>query len=266
MAAKAAVSAIGAPARAFGNARHAVEAVGEILGTGLSSASDTPLNEDIGPHRRFDWMRLDLAAMREVKSRLGGTLNDLVLAIVAGAMRTFLERRSVNVDSLDFRAMVPVSTRSQDEHGKLGNRVTSVAARLPVHEKDPAQRLASVIATTRQIKASNMVEGGDLLGELSDWTFSRIVADVSRLAARSLAFNMVVTNVPGPSFPVYLAGAKMQEIYPLVPLFSNQALDIALFRYDGTLFWGFNADWDAVPDLHDLIDMVQREFETLQKL
>lgn len=266
MAARAVVAAFGAPTEAFGNARHALEAVGEMLGAGLSSASATPLNDDIGPYRRFDWTRLDLAAMQEVKRRLGGTLNDLVLAIVSGAMRSFLERRSVEVDSLDFRAMLPVNTRSHDQHGKLGNRVASVAARLPVHEKDPAQRLASVIATTRRIKASNMVEGGELLGELSDWTFTRIVADVSRLAARARAFNMVVTNVPGPAFPVYLAGARMQEIYPLVPLFSNQALGIALFSYDGTLFWGFNADWDAMPDLHDLVEMVQREFETLQKL
>ena len=263
---RAAVTAVGAPRQAFGSAGHALEAVGEMLGAGLSSASATPLNEDIGPYRRFDWTELDLTAMREVKSRLGGTLNDLVLAIVSGAMRGFLERRSVEVDSLDFRAMLPVNTRSHDQHGKLGNRVASVAARLPVHEKDPAQRLASVIETTRQVKASNVVEGGELLGELSDWTFTRIVADISRLAARARAFNMVVTNVPGPSFPVYLAGAKMQAIYPLVPLFSNQALGIALFSYDGTLFWGFNADWDATPDLHDLVEMVQREFEILQKL
>jgi diacylglycerol O-acyltransferase len=266
IAARAGLAAVGAPLQALGSARHAVAAVGEMLGSGLSSASATPLNDDIGPYRRFDWTRLDLAAMREVKSRLGGTLNDLVLAIVSGAMRHFLARRSVDVDTLDFRAMLPVNTRAEDQQGKLGNRVASIAARLPVHEKDPAQRLASVIATTRNLKASNTVEGGELLGELSDWTFTRIVADLSRLAARARAFNMVVTNVPGPQFPVYLAGAKMQEIYPLVPLFSNQGLGIALFSYDGSLFWGFNADWDAVPDLHDVVEMVQQEFEILQKL
>ena len=266
IAARAGLAAVASPLEAFGSARHAVEAVGEMLGAGLSSASATPLNDDIGPYRRFDWTRLDLAAMREVKSRLGGTLNDLVLAIVSGAMRRFLERRSVEVDTLDFRAMLPVNTRVEDQHGTLGNRVASIAARLPVHENDPAQRLASVIATTRGLKASNIVEGGELLGELSDWTFTRIVADISRLAARTRAFNIVVTNVPGPQFPVYLAGAKMQEIYPLVPLFSNQGLGIALFSYDGSLFWGFNADWDAVPDLHDLVEMVQQEFEILQKL
>jgi hypothetical protein len=139
-------------------------------------------------------------------------------------------------------------------------------ARLPVDEGDPAKRLARVIEVTNALKRSDTVEGGELLEELSDWTATGLFAGVSRLAARTRSYNMVVTNVPGPQFPVYLLGAKMQEIYPLVPLFSNQALGIALFSYDGGLFWGFNADWDAVPDLHDLVDMVRQEFETLQKL
>ena len=139
-------------------------------------------------------------------------------------------------------------------------------ARLPVDEKDPARRFARVVETTRGLKESSTVEGGEILEELADWTATGLFTGVTRLAARTRSFNMVVTNVPGPQFPVSILGAKMLEIYPLVPLYSNQALGIALFSYDGSLFWGFNADWDAVPDLHDLVEMVHDEFETLRKL
>lgn len=263
---RAGLTAMRAPLRALEEARGSASAVAEALGAGLGSASATPLNDDIGPYRRFDWTRFELAAVKEVKSRLGGTVNDVVIAIVAGAMRRFLQRRSVDVDSLDFRAMMPVNVRREDQHGKLGNRVAFLMARLPVDEKDPARRLARVIEATRGLKDSSTVEGTELLEEISDWTATALFAGVSRLAAKTRSYNMVVTNVPGPQFPISILGAKMEEIYPLVPLFSNQALGIAVFSYDGTLFWGFNADWDAVPDLHDLVEMVQDEFETLRKL
>ena len=254
------------PLRALEGAREGVGAVAEALGAGLGSASPTPLNDDIGPYRRFDWTRFDLPAVKEVKNRLGGTVNDVVVAVVSGAVRRFLQRRAVDVDGLDFRAMLPVNVRSEDQHGKLGNRVAFLMARLPVDEKDPARRFARVVETTRGLKESSTVEGGEILEELADWTATGLFTGVTRLAARTRSFNMVVTNVPGPQFPVSILGAKMLEIYPLVPLYSNQALGIALFSYDGSLFWGFNADWDAVPDLHDLVEMVHDEFETLRKL
>lgn len=254
------------PLRALDRARTGVTAIAEALGAGLGSASPTPLNDDIGPYRRFDWTSFDLPLVKEVKNRLGGTVNDVVVAVVAGAMRRFLQRRAVDVDRLDFRAMLPVNIRRESQQGKLGNRVAFLMARLPVDERDPAQRFARVVETTRGLKESSTVEGGEILEELADWTATGLFTSVTRLAARTRSFNMVVTNVPGPQFPVSIFGARMLEIYPLVPLYSNQALGIALFSYDGVLFWGFNADWDAVPDLHDLVEMVQDEFETLRKL
>ncbi|HVP31899.1 MAG TPA: wax ester/triacylglycerol synthase family O-acyltransferase [Myxococcota bacterium] len=255
-----------APGRAIEEVRGAAGAVYEALTYALGSASSTPLNDDVGPHRRFDWTRMDLAAVRELGRRLGGTVNDVVLAIVAGAMRHFLERRGVVVDPLDFRAMLPVSVRSADERGHLGNRVAFLMARLPVEEADPRTRVERTIEATKHLKASSTVKGGELIEEISDWTTGALFAGLARLAARTRSYNMVVTNVPGPQVPVYLAGARMEEIYPLVPLFSNQALGIALFSYDGGLFWGFHGDWDALPDLHDLVELVQLELETLQKL
>jgi len=258
--------ALGAPLRSLGEARHALGSVGQLIVAGIGSASPTPLNDEIGPHRRFDWTRMDIAALKEVKERFGATLNDVVLAIVAGGVRHFLKRRGVTVDDLDFRAMVPVSVRQQSERGQVGNRVVSVAAPLPNDQSDPARRVARVIETTRRFQTSGIVEGGELLEGLGELAISSLMAGISRLAALTRAFNLVVTNVPGPQIPLHMLGAKLEEVYPLVPLFTNQCLGIALFSYDGGLYWGFNADWDAVPDLHDLVGMLQQELEVLRKL
>jgi WS/DGAT/MGAT family acyltransferase len=240
--------------------------VGQALGAGFGSASETPFDREIGPHRRFDWTRMDLAAAKEVKERFGGTVNDVVLAVTAGALRAFLLRRAVPVNQLRVHAMVPVSVRSERQRGKLGNRVATLRARLPVDERDPARRIARVIEETRRLKGSDVVEGAELLEALSDFTATTLFAQLSRLASRTRSYNLTVTNVPGPQQPVELLGARMQEIYPLVPLFARQALGIALFSYDGGLFWGFDADWDALPDLHDLVGAVQEELELLLKL
>jgi WS/DGAT/MGAT family acyltransferase len=258
--------ALGAPIRAADALREALESLAEALGAGLSGGSQTPLNPDIGPHRRFDWLRMELEAVKEVKNRLGGTVNDVVLATTAGALRSFLAGRGVDVDALDIRVQVPVDIRPDAERGRLGNRITMLFAKLPVAEPDPLRRFERVVETTGALKASHQGRGTELLEKISDWTAKEVLAGLALLTARQLAYNVVVTNVPGPGFPVYLLGARMLAVYPLVPLFRSQGLGIALFSYEGGLFWGFNADWDALPDLHDLVLAVQAEFETLQKL
>ncbi|HSJ96198.1 MAG TPA: wax ester/triacylglycerol synthase family O-acyltransferase, partial [Myxococcota bacterium] len=258
--------ALSRPREGIDGAREAVEAVSEILSPGLKTATPTPLNHPVGPHRRFDWTELDLDAVKEVKNRLGGTVNDVVLAVVAGAMRSFLARRGVAVDELDFRAQVPVNVRAPRERGRLGNRVATLVARLPVHEPDPRRRYQEVLRTTRALKGSKQVRGSELLETLGDWTAKELLAGIVRMTSQGLAFNMTVTNVPGPNVPAYLLDSQMQAIYPVVPLFSNQCLGIALFSYDGRLFWGFHACWDSVPDLHDLVGGVQAEFAALRAL
>jgi hypothetical protein len=144
--------------------------------------------------------------------------------------------------------------------------VATVRARLPVDERDAVQRVSRVVAETRRIKRSDVVEGTELLETLSDFTATGLFVQLARLASVSGSYNLTVTNVPGPRTPVDLLGARMEEVYPLVPLFANQALGIALFSYDGGLFWGFDADWDALPDLHDLVGSVQEELELIRKL
>jgi WS/DGAT/MGAT family acyltransferase len=255
------------PAEAIGEAAHTASGFGRGLRDALTPASQTSLNVPLGPHRRFDWTRFDLGVVREVKARLGGTVNDVVLGCVAGAARSFLADRGEDVSELrDFRALVPVSTRRPAERGRLGNRVAMIVVPLPVSVPDPRRRMEQISECTRQIKASGRAEGTDLLEEVSDWTSPSLLSLMTRLAAARRSFNLVVTNVPGPSRPVFLNGARMLESYPLVPLFENQTLGVALLSYDESLYWGFNADWEAVPDLHHFAQAIDLEFETLRKL
>jgi WS/DGAT/MGAT family acyltransferase len=226
-----------------------LRAAAETLGATLRSASTTPLNRPIGPHRRFDWMIMDLADVKAVRTAFGGSLNDVVLTVVTGAVRRFLERRGVRLRDLDFRVMAPVSVRSADESGALGNRVSAWVVPLPLAEDDPREQLAAIAERTAELKQSRSAVGAEILTQVADWTPSNLLALGARNATRLLPFNMVVTNVPGPQLPMYMAGATMTEVYPHVPLMDNLGLGIALLSYNGKIHWGFNADWDVVPDL-----------------
>jgi WS/DGAT/MGAT family acyltransferase len=243
--------------------RDGLEAVAETIGAAMRLASDTPFNQPVGPHRRFDWLATDIAAIREIKDHLGGSLNDVVLATVAGAVRSFLQRRGVTLADVDFRVFVPVSLRKAEERGGLGNRVAGWIVDLPIAERDPRKRLGRIHEATAGLKGSRQARGSEILTEVMDWTGSAVLTLAMRLASQASPFNMVVTNVPGPPTPLYLLGARMIEVYPLVPLFVNHALGIALFSYDGKLHWGFNADWDAIPDLHDFVLATQASFAEL---
>ena len=204
--------------------------------------------------------------MKEVKQRLGGTVNDVVLACVAGAVRKWLIQRGVSPKEITFRSMIPVSSRTADQQGQEGNRVVSLVAELPIAEPDPEKRYARIVETTTQLKGSRQARGIEIFEEIADRTFQGLFVNLARWTALSSVYNMVVTNVPGPQTPVWLLGAKMEEIYPLVPVFVNQCLGVALFSYDGALCWGFNADWDSLPDLHDIVGFVDAEFEGLRKV
>jgi WS/DGAT/MGAT family acyltransferase len=230
---------------------------------GLRPVSETPLNVAIGPHRRFDWTRLSLAEVKRIGHAAGGTVNDVVLALVAGSVRQFLESRGLDPDEIDFRVAVPVNVRTDADQGELGNRVSSLITPLPLDESDPWRRLQRVVETTRELKGSGESQAVDLVGRMADWLPLGVMARVSQASHR--AVNMIVTNVPGPRVPVYMLGARMLESYPVVPLMAGEALNIALFSYEGGLFWGFNADRDALPDLHDFAASVPSGFEALAK-
>ncbi len=263
--ASAAGRALKNPTRAIEAAWDAALGVGEAL-SGLRSASPTPLNPlHVGPHRRIDWLRFDLEAVKEVKRQLGGTVNDVVLATVTGAMRQYLQAHHVALKGLDFRAMCPVSIRRSEGGDALGNRVVMLVAQLPVSERDPLRRLERVISTTRQLKSSRVPQGSELIEDLADWTTTSIVTETMRLATRLRTFNLIVTNVPGPQLPLYLLDAPVLAAFPLVPLYENQALGIALLSYAGGLFWGLSSDWDRIADLHDVALGLADAFDELRK-
>jgi diacylglycerol O-acyltransferase / wax synthase len=226
--------------------------LGAVARVGLTSAPPSPLNVRIGPHRRFTWVRGDLQQFKAVKNALGGSVNDVVLAAVAGALGRYLRRRDEPIDETVLRAMVPVSVRAAVERGALGNRVAAMWVGLPIGETDPIERLQRISGEMSGVKESGQAVGAQVLTELTGFAPPTIMAQAARLSARQRMFNLVVTNVPGPQFPLYMLGRRLQEIFPMVPLAANQALGVAIMSYDGQLNFGLNADYDALPDLEQL--------------
>jgi diacylglycerol O-acyltransferase len=240
-------------------------AMAETIGTTLRPASSTPLNQRVGPHRRFDWATMEIREIKELRRTLGGSLNDVVLTIATGAVRRFLQQRRVDPAKLDFRALAPVSVRTEDQGGKLGNRVSAWIVPLPVGEPDPLEQLKAISRRTAELKSSKQAVGAEVLTQVAEWTPATLLSLGARNATRLLPFNIVITNVPGPQVPLYLLGAKMEQIYPYVPLADNLGLGIALFSYDGTLAWGFNADYELVPDLDQFVQAIRTSFQALRE-
>ena len=257
--------ALGEPKRLWDEMTERVRAVWETVGAGLRLPPSTPLNRPIGPHRRFDWLTLDLAEVKAVKNRLGGTVNDVVLTTVAGAVRRFLEPRGVKVSGLDYRVVVPVSLRSEDERGVTNNRASAWLTALPVGERDPRRRLDLVRTATERLRVSKQVLGPEVLGQAAEYAFPGVFTVGIRLLARLHPYNLIVTNIAGPQVPLYLLGARLLTGFPQVPLFENQGLGVALFSYGGNLCWGFNADWDVMPDLPEFVEAVATSFEELRQ-
>lgn len=244
--------------------RARARALRDMLRVGFA-VSQTPLNRPIGPHRRFDWLRMDLAEVKAVKNGLGGTVNDVVLATVAGAVRRFLERRRVHCGHVDFRVMAPVSVRTDEERGTLGNRVSAWIVPLPLAESDASRRMAKIRETTAELKAQKQALGAETLAQVGEWTPSTLLSLASRMMTRALPFNLVVTNVPGPQVPLSLLGAQMRDNYGFVPLIDGLCLGVVLFSYAGALCWGFTCDWDLLPDLHDFVLDIERSFAELRR-
>ena len=187
-----------------------------------------------------------------------------MLATVAGALRRFLQRRGVDVASLDFRVMAPVSVRTEEDRGILGNRISAWMVPMPLGEQQPLRRLEAIRATTDHLKRSNQALSAAVLTQVGEWTPSTLLALGARLATRVLPFNLVVTNVPGPQQPLYLLGAKMADNIGFIPLLDSLGLGIVLFSYAGQLCWGFTADWDLLPDLDAFVADIKASFRELR--
>lgn len=225
---------------------------------------ETPLNARIGPHRRVDWWSVPLADAKAVQRALGVTLHDVVLATVAGAVRSFMLLRSVDPARLPFRAAVPVSVRSGREHGTFGNRVAQWIVDLPIGEPDALARLDSIRAQTETLRASRPAVSADAQAGVTEWVGTRLLAQAAQLAVRSAPFNLMIASVPGPQVPLYLCGAELLETYGCVPLLETTALGVAVLSYSGRLAFGMNADWEAVPDLAAFVAATAASFRGLQ--
>jgi diacylglycerol O-acyltransferase / wax synthase len=251
------------PRKVAGRVGRAVGGMTAMARAGLNASPNSLLNVRIGPHRRFTWVRGDLAQFKAIKNALGGTVNDVVLAVVAGGLGRYLRNHGAATEDTVLRAMVPISVRADVERGALGNRVAAMWAPLPVGLTDPVQRLLSISRDMDGIKESGQAVGAQVLTELSGFAPPTIVAQAARLQARQRLFNLVVTNVPGPQFPLYMLGRELDAMFPMVPLAENQALGIAIMSYDGQLNFGLNADYDAMPDLETLADGLRASIDEL---
>jgi len=247
-----AVGAASQPGRSIGTLREALEGVGEIVWAALNPAPETPLNVEIGPHRRYAVVRQHLSQYKEVKDAFGGTVNDVVLTVVSGALAQWLVSRGIRTEGLEMRALVPVSVRTEADRGSLGNRLTVMRGPLPVYVDDPVARLKVVREAMDGLKESKQAVGAATLAAVNDLAPPTILAQASRLQFSTRLFNLLVTNIPGPQFPLYVLGRRLQDLFPVAFLPENHALAVAIMSYDGRIEYGLLGDFDALPDI-DLI-------------
>jgi WS/DGAT/MGAT family acyltransferase len=247
--------------RAFAGGAKALLAAAPAMRPSTSS-----LTGPIGPHRVWSWASVSLADVKGVRQALGGTVNDVVLTLITNGYRTLLESRgeAVDADSV-VRTMVPVSVRAPGEKGEYNNRVSAVFARLPVGLDDPAERLAAIRAQMDGIKSSKQAVAGDALAQLSGFAPPMLLALGSRAATRSARLNMdtATTNVPGPQFPLQTLGRTMLQSYPFVPIVGTIRIVVAIFSYNGELYFGVTGDRDHAADVDVLTGGIQKAVEPL---
>jgi diacylglycerol O-acyltransferase / wax synthase len=264
-----ATRALGAAARpneSIHELREAAEGLGEIVWAGMNPAPDTPLNVEIGPHRRFVGVRNELQDFKKIKDAFGGTVNDAVLTVVSGALREWLQSRGVRTEGLELRALVPVSIRGSHEHGQLGNRIAVMRGPLPVYVEDPVARLAAVRQAMGELKESKQAVGAEVLAGVQNFAPPTILAQASRLNFSTRLFNLIVTNVPGPQFPLYVRGRELDDVFPVAFLPENHALAVAIMSYNGKINFGLLGDYDALPDIGLIADGIESSLAELVTL
>ncbi|MDX6657803.1 MAG: diacylglycerol O-acyltransferase / wax synthase [Solirubrobacteraceae bacterium] len=261
-----AINAAMRPTETIAELREAVEGLGEIAWAGMNPAPETPLNVEIGPHRRFVGVRNQLADFKTVKDAFGGTVNDVVLTVVSGSLREWLRSRGVRTEGLELRALVPVSIRGSHERGDLGNRIAVMRGPLPVYVEDPVARLQAVRQAMGQLKDSKQAVGAEVLAGVQNFAPPTILAQASRLNFSTRLFNLIVTNVPGPQFPLYVRGREMEDVFPVAFLPADHALAIAIMSYNGKMNFGLLGDYDALPDIGRIADGVEASLAELVAL
>jgi diacylglycerol O-acyltransferase / wax synthase len=261
-----ALGAVRSPRRTVAEVAEGAKGIRDLLvGPMLSPAPSVPLNQSIGPHRRVEWTTFALEDFKAVKNALGGTVNDVVLAVVAGALREWLQDHGTRTEGLELRAMVPVSVRGEGEKNQFGNRVAAMRAPLPVYAADPVERLRLVNAAMQDLKASKQAVGAETLANLQEFAPPTLLALGSRINFSTRLFNTVVTNVPGPQLPIYMLGREMTEMVPLGFLAAGHTVFFAIMSYNGRLAIGLLGDRDAMPDLESIAAGLRRSLDELKK-
>jgi diacylglycerol O-acyltransferase / wax synthase len=259
-----AVDAVRHPESAARKAVEALEGISEIVSAFADPAPDVPLNQEIGPHRRYVWARSELATFKRIKDSLGGTVNDVVLAAVTGSVRGWLQSRGVRTEGLELRALVPVSIRAEDEHGALGNRIALMRGPLPVYIEDPVKRLHTISAEMADLKNSKQALGAEVISRFNDFAPPTLLAQASRINFTTRLFNLIVTNVPGPQIPLYVLGRELEEVFPVAFLPQNHRLAIAIMSYHGKVGFGLLADYDSMEDIELLGEGINESLAELE--
>jgi WS/DGAT/MGAT family acyltransferase len=270
------------PVRGFKAARRTVETV---LSTrrrnrqpdinpppGFFSAPRTSINCSISPWRRFAFTEVSLDDIKMVKNSLGGTVNDVVLALCSGALRQYFADRGETLDS-SLQAMVPISVRTEAQKGAMGNQVSSLLVSLASDVDDPVERLRTITEGTKGAKEQEKAIGAaTLTSEWAEFAAPALAARAARLYSRTKVadrarplFNVTISNVPGPNFPLYSAGARMVAMYPMGPIADGMALNITVMSYMGTVYFGLVADRDAIPQIWDLAGHIDAALAELKK-
>jgi diacylglycerol O-acyltransferase len=252
------VGAAARPARTAAAVRDAAEGLGELVWAALNPAPETPLNVEIGPHRRYVPVRQRLEDYQEIRNALGGTVNDVVLTVLSGALADWLRSRGVQTRGLEMRALVPVSVRDPEGHGGLGNQLTAVRAPLPVYLDDPVTRLRFVRHAMDGLKESKQAVGTAALAAMTNLAPPTVLAQASRITLSTRLFNLLLTNVPGPQVPLYVLGCRLRDLFPVAFLPEHHALAVAIMSYNGSLDFGLLADYDALPDVDVIAEGVDR--------
>ncbi|MGE0068268.1 MAG: wax ester/triacylglycerol synthase family O-acyltransferase, partial [Solirubrobacterales bacterium] len=245
------------PGRARRRAADGLAGLWEVTWNLARPAPEVPINTAIGARRSFAWAEFELADLKRVKNAFGGTVNDVSLAVVAGALRRWLAERDVAVDGVELKALVPVSIRTEDEHGELGNKLTAMRGPLPVGIADPLERLRVISAAMDALKASKQPLGAEAIWGLNDWfrDFAPpvLLGPTAAINFSTRLFNLLVTNFPGPQVPFFVLGRELTGIYPVGFLARNHALAIAILSYNGRVGFGLLADPGSLPDAERIV-------------
>jgi diacylglycerol O-acyltransferase / wax synthase len=233
----------------------------------LTEPSASSLNGPVGPERRWTWTTASYSEVKQIRQGLGGTVNDVLLAVITRGFRDLLEARGELTDGLVVRSLVPVSVRGKDEHGMITNRISAVLANLPVSEPDPVRRLRLLQHQMSDLKRTHQAVGAEFLTEVLGMAAPTLLALGLRAALRlrQPLVQTVTTNVPGPPFPLYVLGRKMTGSYPYVPIANNIRIGLAIFSYLGSFAFGVTADPKSVPDLDVLINGIGHGMAELSK-